>query len=134
MDIETATRWLDDHFTDWVRALDIRVDALACTGAVLSMPVTDAIRRSGGIAAGPALTALTDTAMVIACAGHHRAFRPVATVTLDTQFLRPASGERIACTATILRAGRSMIFLRAALVEEPSGKDVAHATATFAVQ
>lgn len=134
MDITTATQWLDQHFTAWVRQLGIEVDSVACTGAVLSMPVTDAIKRSGGIVAGPALATLTDTAMVVACAGHFKAFRPVATVNLDLQFMRPASGERITCTATILRAGRALIFVRAIMTEEPSGKDVAHATATFAVQ
>jgi acyl-coenzyme A thioesterase PaaI-like protein len=49
------------------------------------------------------------------------------------QFLRPASGERVECTATIVRAGKSLIFARAVLTAEPSGKEVATATATFAV-
>lgn len=134
MDKTTATQWLDEHFTDWVRALGIEVDCVACSGAVLSMPVSGAIMRSGGSVAGPALATLTDTAMVVACAGHFKAFRPVASVNLDLQFIRPARGERITCTATILRGGSALIFLRAVLTEEPSGKDVAHATATFAVQ
>ena len=133
MDTETANGWLDAYFADWVRALEPRVDALACTGAVLSMPVTDRIARVGGIVSGQALATLADTAMVIACAGHFRGFRPVATTNLDVQFLRPASGERICCTAAIVRAGKSLIFARATLIAEPSGKDVAAATATFAV-
>ena len=49
------------------------------------------------------------------------------------QFLRPATGDRVSCTATIVRAGKSLIFARATLIAEPSGKDVAAATATFAV-
>lgn len=131
MDKDTANGWLDSYFADWVRALEPRVDALACTGAVLSIPVDDRIARVGGIVSGQALATLADTAMVIACAGHFREFRPVATTNLEVQFLRPASGERISCTATIVRAGKSVIFARATLVAEPSGKDVATATATF---
>lgn len=133
MDLTTANGWLDAYFADWVRALEPRVEKMACTGVVIRIPVTDAITRVGGIVSGQALATLADTTMVIACAGHFRAFRPVATTNLDVQFLRPASGESIDCTATIVRAGKSMIFTRAVLTAEPSGKEVATATATFAV-
>lgn len=133
MDPEIANGWLEDYFADWVRALGIHVERMACTGAILTIPVTPEIARVGGIVSGQALATLADTAMVIACAGHFREFRPVATTNLDVQFLRPASGESIECTATIVRAGKSMIFARAVLTAEPSGKEVATATATFAV-
>jgi uncharacterized protein (TIGR00369 family) len=133
MDPEIADGWIEDYFAPWVRALAPRVERMACTGAVLSMPVTDEIARVGGIVSGQALATLADTAMVIACAGHFREFRPVATTNLDLQFLRPASGERIECTATVVRAGKALIFTRAVLTAEPSGKEVATATATFAV-
>ena len=133
MDLETANGWLEAHFADWVRALEPRVERMACTGAVLTIPVTPAIARVGGIVSGQALATLADTAMVIACAGHFRAFRPVATTNLEMQFLRPASGETIECAAMIVRAGRALIFARAVLTAEPSGKEVATATATFVV-
>ena len=133
MDPEIANGWLTEYFADWVRALEPRVERMACIGAVLTIPVTPAVARVGGIVSGQALATLADTAMVIACAGHFREFRPVATTNLDLQFLRPASGERVECTATIVRAGKSLIFARAVLTAEPSGKEVATATATFAV-
>lgn len=128
-----ADRWIAENFSDWVRALEPRVEAMACTGVILSMPVTPAIRGPGGAVAGPALAGLAETAMVIACARHFREFRPVETITLDLQYLRPAIGTRITCTAALLRPGRSHIFTRAVLTADPSGKDVAAATATFAV-
>lgn len=133
MDVDTANGWIEAYFADWVRALDPRVEKMACTGVVITIPVTAAIARVGGMVSGQALATLADTAMVIACAGHFRAFRPVATTNLDVQFLRPASGDRVSCTATIVRAGKSLIFTRAVLTAEPSGKEVATATATFAV-
>lgn len=133
MDNDTANGWLADNFADWVLALEPRVDATACTGVVLSIPVSAAIARVGGIVSGQALATLADTAMVIACARHFRAFRPVATITLDVQFLRPATGTRVSCAATLVRTGRSLIFARAVLTADPSGKDVATATATFAL-
>lgn len=127
-----ADRWLGENFADWVLALEPRIDTMGCTGVVLSIPVKAEITRVGGIVSGQALATLADTAMVIACARHFREFRPVATINLDLQFLRPASGERISCAATLVRPGRSLIFARAVLTAEPSGKDVATATATFA--
>lgn len=130
---QEAQGWLSAHFADWVLALDPRVDSVACTGVVLSIPVRPEIARVGGIVSGQAMATLADTAMVIACARHFREFRPVATVNLDVQFLRPATGDRICCGATLVRAGKSLIFARAVLSAEPSGKDVATATATFAV-
>ena len=57
---------------------------------------------------------------------------PIGTVTLDTQFLRPATGDSIRAEAEVTRAGKSMIFTRCTLISEPSGKPVALATATFA--
>ena len=133
MDPEIANGWLETYFADWVRALEPKVETMACTGTVLTMPITPAIARVGGIVSGQALATLADTAMVIACAGHFREFRPVATTNLDLQFLRPATGDKVECTATIVRAGKALIFARAVLCVEPSGKEVATATATFAV-
>lgn len=133
MDSDTANGWIAEHFAGWVRALDIHVERMACTGAQLTMPVTPQILRPGEIVSGQALAALADTAMVIACAGHFREFRPVATTNLDLQFLRPAKGAEISCTAMVVRAGKALIFTRAMLTAEPSGKEVATATATYAV-
>lgn len=133
MDTDTAYGWLTENFADWVLALEPRVESMACTGVVLSIPVTDQIARVGGMVSGQALATLADTAMVIACARHFRAFHPVATINLDVQFLRPATGTRITCAATLVRVGKSLIFARAMLAADPSGKDVASATATFAV-
>jgi len=133
MDTDIANGWLAANFADWVLALEPRVDSVACTGVVLSIPVSERIARVGGIVSGQALATLADTAMVIACARHYRDFRAVATINLDLQFLRPATGDRISCSAALVRPGKSLIFARAILAAEPSGKDVAAATATFAV-
>lgn len=132
MDVETVNGWLEAEAAPWLRALGLRVDRMACTGAVLTMPVTAEIAPSGTVTT-PALGALADMAMQIACAGHFRAWRALDPITLDLQLLQPAKGEEISCTATVLRASKTHIFTRAALTADPSGKEVAAATATFAV-
>ncbi len=128
----TAQAFLDENFAPWVRALDITVTQVSPERTTLTIPITDALNRTGGIVSGQALTALADTAMVLAIGGHEGAMSPVGTVTLDTQFLRPASGHNIRAEAEVMRAGRGMVFTRCTLIAEPSGKTVALATATFA--
>lgn len=132
MDIETAQAFLDGNFAPWVLSLDPRVTAVGADGATLEIPITAEIARTGDIVSGQTLATLADTAMVIACGAAAGEMIPVGTVTLDTQFLRPATGERIAAVAEVTRMGRAMVFARATLIAEPSGKTVALATATFA--
>ncbi len=131
---DIAQRFLTDNFADWVMALAPQVTDIGPNRTVLRIPVTEALNRTGGIVSGQALTALADTAMVLACGGHVGEMIPVSTVTLDTQFLRPASGTAIRAEAEVTRAGRSMIFARCIMIAEPSEKPVSLATATFARQ
>lgn len=129
---DDAARLLKDNFAPWIQALDLTVTAIGPEGATLTMPVTDQIARVGGIVSGQALAALADTAMVFACTGHAGAWGPVATVTLDTQFLRPATGDLVEARAEVIRSGSALAFARATLLAQPANKAVVHATGTFA--
>jgi len=129
---DNANTILAHSFATWVRALGLQITEISPERTTLTMPITQDINRIGDIVSGQALAAMADTAMVFACFGHLGAPEPVGTVTLDTQFLRPATGDSIRCEAEVTRAGKSMIFTRATLIAEPSGKPVALATATFA--
>ncbi|MEP1520772.1 PaaI family thioesterase [Ascidiaceihabitans sp.] len=129
---EKAQAILDENFAPWVRALDPRVTKISSAGAVLEIPITDQITRMGDIVSGQTMATLADTAMVFACIGDLGTLEPVATVTLDTQFLRPGSGRMLRAEASVTRTGKAMIFTRCVLTTWPGGKDVAHATATFA--
>lgn len=133
MNRDHATETLNAMFAPWVRALDIRIDDIGDTGATLSIPITGEIARVGGIVSGQALAALADTAMVFAIAGHFDDFKPVATTNLDTVFLRPGSGARISCRASVVRAGRAVVFAKAELRALPMEKAVATATATYMI-
>lgn len=95
-------------------------------------PITDDIARVGGIVSGQTLATLADTAMVLACGAHLGRMVPVATVTLDTQFVRPGSGDTIRARAEVTRAGKSLIFARCSVSALPAAKTVALATANFA--
>jgi uncharacterized protein (TIGR00369 family) len=133
-DTDQAQAFLASSFAPWVQALDLTVEDVRADGhAVLSMPITEAVARMGGIVCGQALATLADTAMVLSTAAHFGSPRDVATTNLDTQFLSAGRGERIRCTARITRAGRSLIFAQADLVALPDGRPVASASATFFV-
>lgn len=129
---EKAQTILDENFAPWVLALEPRITRISSESVVLEIPVTDQITRMGGIVSGQTMATLADTAMVFACFGALGALEPVATVTLDTQFLRPGSGRMLRAEACVTRTGKAMMFTRCVLTTWPGGKDVAHATATFA--
>lgn len=124
-------RFLAENFADWVRDLGLEVTQTAPDHTVSRMANTPALSRVGGIISGQALMALADTTMVLATASHFGVFRPVATTNFDCQFLRPGVGEWIVCRADIVRAGKSLAFVEAEMLAEPSGKPVARAQATF---
>lgn len=130
---DAAQAFLAEGFAPWVQALDLTITHLDAQGATLTMPIADHLKRMGGIVSGQSLAAMADTAMVFACIGHMGDLHPVATTNLDTQFLRPGTGDRIRCEAEIVRAGKALIFTRATMISEPSEKPVATATATFYV-
>ncbi len=128
-----AQAMLAKGFARWVQALDLTITDISPKGATLIMPITEDLARIGGIISGQALAAMADTAMVFACFGHLDAFTPVATTNLDTQFLRPGTGDFVRCDAEIVRAGKALIFARATMTALPADKPVATATATFYV-
>ncbi|GHG99980.1 PaaI family thioesterase [Pseudodonghicola xiamenensis] len=120
-----------ENFADWVQALDLKVIEIDAEHALIRMPLGDHLSRVGGIVSGQALAALADTTMALAVIAHFPEPRPFATTDLHTQFLRPGVGTAILCRAEVVRAGKSLVFARAEMTEETSGKAVATATATF---
>ncbi|MCA0869367.1 PaaI family thioesterase [Seohaeicola saemankumensis] len=128
---QAAQAFLDENFAQWVLALNLTVTEFDAEHTLIRMPLDDHLARVGGIVSGQALAALADTAMVLAAIGHAGEFKPFATTDLHTQFLRPGVGSAILCHAQVVRAGKALVFARAEMREESSGKLVSTATATF---
>lgn len=122
---------LETYFADWVRALDMQVQEVGADHVLVRMPLAPKLNRVGGIVSGQALAALADTAMVLAAVAQAGAFRPFATTDLHTQFLRPGTGSAILCRASVVRAGKALVFTRAEMSEADSGKLVSTATASL---
>ena len=130
---DELNRFLAENFAEWVRDLALEVTEVTESHTISRMPNSDRLARVGGIISGQALMTMADTTMVLATAGFFGSFRPVATTNFSCQFLRPGMGDWIVCRADIVRAGKSMAFVEAEMVAEPSGKPVARAQATFYV-
>jgi hypothetical protein len=105
--IDEAKRMLGDVFAPWVQDLNLSIEQFEFTpppgnaadwqpGAILRMPFSERLCRTGGIVCGQALMAFADTAMVLANLAANKGYRPMTTVDQTTH----ARGDRLR------RAGR----------------------------
>ncbi len=117
--VDAANEVLRDRFAAWVRALDIEVLQVAAASAVLRMPFAEALCREGGVVSGQALSALADTAMVIAVAAACGGYRPMATVDLHTTFMRAVVKADVVAEAQVERLGRTLAFVRVVMRARP---------------
>ena len=141
--IAEARRVLDDVFAPWVKDLDLSVEAFDFEpaadlqdwqpGAILRMPFSERLCRSGGVVCGQALMAFADTAMVIANLAANRGYRPMTTVDQTTHFMRALAASDVLADARIVRLGRTMSFGRVTLSGALDNKPVAIVSSAFAM-
>ena len=123
-----------DVFASWVRELDLEVRSTTPDSLTLALPVQARHVHAGGVLCGQTLMAAADTALVLAISHKLGGFRPQTTVQLQTSFLRAVGKDvsEVAITATVLKAGRSLVFGEVEL-RLPDGQVAAHATSTSAL-
>lgn len=80
--------------------------------AVLEMPSDPRFTQQFGYTHAGAVTTLVDTACGYAALSTMGADREVLTVDFTANFLAPAAGARFRATATVLRAGRTIVVTR----------------------
>jgi uncharacterized protein (TIGR00369 family) len=142
--IEEARRVLGDVFAPWVKDLALSIEAFDFEppatdardwqpGAILRMPFSEKLCRSGGIVCGQALMAFADTAMVLANLAANRGYRPMTTVDQTTHFMRAASACDVLADARVVRLGRTMSFGRVTLSSAADHKPVAMVSSAFAM-
>jgi uncharacterized protein (TIGR00369 family) len=101
---------------------------------VLEMPTDPRFGQQFGYTHAGAVTALVDTACGYAALTAMAEDREVLTVDFSANFLAPAAGERFRATASVLRAGRTIVVTRGevhALVEAAEPRLVAAMQATM---
>ncbi|NOU06335.1 MAG: PaaI family thioesterase, partial [Hyphomicrobiaceae bacterium] len=82
---------------------------------------------------GQTLVTGADTAMVIALSAAMGGFKPVTTVDLTINYIRPVTKADAIITAKVMRLGRSLAFLTTEITEAGSIKPSAFATGTYAI-
>lgn len=129
-----ANAILADNFAPWVRACGLVVDAVGAETATLRIPFSDQLCRQGGTMSGQTLVTGADTAMVIAItAAMGGTLKPLTTVDLTINYMRPVTKADAVLSAKVIRLGRTLAFCTCEITEAGSNKPAAFATGTFAI-
>jgi acyl-coenzyme A thioesterase PaaI-like protein len=141
--LEAAGRLLTKIFAPWVQDLALLVESVEPLrpngalpdwqpGAVLRLPFSRKICCDGGAVCSQALTALAESAMVIACSAAWNGYRPMSTIDQTTHFLRPATFDVVA-DARVLRIGRGISFGRVMLLSAADKRPVGMVASAYAM-
>jgi uncharacterized protein (TIGR00369 family) len=142
--IDEAKRVLGDVFAPWIKELNLSVEGFDHMpppgtaadwqpGAILRMPFSERLCRTGGMICGQALMAFADTAMVLANLAANRGYRPMTTVDQTTHFMRAVIATDVLADARVVRLGRTMSFGRVTLLGATDNKPVAMVSSAFAM-
>ena len=116
----------------WVRELGLRTEAVDASGVTLRLPFDERFRHAGGVVCGQVLMSAADTAMIVAISSALGGFRPMTTVTLTTNFMRPVIEGDVKVRANVLRLGKTVVFGEIELTGA-DGKLAVQATTTYAL-
>jgi uncharacterized protein (TIGR00369 family) len=133
MTCATLQAALAEYFAPWVQALNLQVEDASGSQVRVRLPVTPQLARVGDVLCGQAMMAAADTAMVLALMQHLGEFRPMTTVQLGGQFMRPLAAQDALVQATVLRAGKSLAFGDIDISGASDGKSVYRAQTTYAL-
>ena len=123
---------LERVLAPWVRQLGLRAEAVDATGVTLRLPFQEIFRHAGGVVCGQVLMSAADTAMIVAISAALGEFRPMTTVTLTTNFMRPVIDGDVLVRANVLRLGKTVVFGEIELTGQ-DGKLAVQATTTYAL-
>jgi uncharacterized protein (TIGR00369 family) len=141
--LKAAGRLMTEAFAPWVQDLGLLVELVEAgrppgappdwqPGAVLRLPFSQRICREGGVVCGQALTALADTAMVVACSAAWNGYRPMAPIDQTMHFLRPVNFDVVA-DARVVRIGRTTSFGRVMLCSAGDKRPVGMVASAYAM-
>ncbi len=141
--LQAAGRLLTEVFAPWVQDLGLLVEAVEAgrppgapadwqPGAVLRLPFSRKICREGGIVCAQALTALADSAMMVACSAAWNGYKPMSPIDQTTHFLRPVTFDLVA-DARVVRIGRTTSFGRVMLYSAVDKRPVGMVASAYAL-
>jgi len=141
--LQAAGRLMTEVFSPWVQDLGLLVETVEATrppgapvdwqpGAVVRLPFRKHFCRDGEVVSGPALMALADTALVIACSAAWNGYRPMTTIDQTMHFLRPVNFDVVA-DARVVRIGRTTSFGRAMVYSAADKRPVGMIACAYAM-
>jgi uncharacterized protein (TIGR00369 family) len=115
--LEAAARVISEALPPWVQQLGLLVERVEPErprgapadwqpGAVVRLPYSHRIRLHDGRVCPQALTALADSAMLVACAAVWNGYKAMVPTEQTVQFLRPVNFDVFA-DARVVRIGRT---------------------------
>jgi uncharacterized protein (TIGR00369 family) len=107
---------------NFIRDLDIRLDKVSEGVCETSLVVQERLRQQHGFVHGGVIATMADHT----AGGAARSVsgdKDVLTVEFKINYLRPAIGDRLRCTATVLRAGKTVIVAEALVYAGNAGKE-----------
>jgi uncharacterized protein (TIGR00369 family) len=131
--IAEAHSVLEANFADWVRELGLTIEETGPDRLVMRIAFAPRLCRIGGIICGQALIAAADTAMVLALVSAQGGMRPMTTVDLTINFMRPIKDEDVCLTAAVKRLGKTLAFCTTEVAGAATAKPAAFATGTYAI-
>lgn len=133
--IEMLQATLSERTAPIVQGMNMRVVSASTEDVVVALPVTPHVVNAANALCGQAIMAAMDTVMVLAIFANNRGERrPMATIQLQTSFLRAARADvdEVKFTGRVLRAAKAVVFGEVSM-HTPDGKLCAHATTTYAL-
>lgn len=132
-DAARTQQLLAEWFAPWIQELGLRVESVSNGQVTLRMPFSERLARIGGMVCGQALMSAADTAMALAVASRLGDRQAMTTVQQNASFLKPLAGQDALVTASVVRAGKSLVFGEIDIVAATDGKSVCRATTTYAL-
>lgn len=140
--VEAAGRLLVDTLPAWVQDLGLLVEAVEAgrpagappdwqPGAVIRLPFSNKLSREG-VVCPQALMAMSDTAMILACAAAWNGYRSVSVIDQTMHFLRPVNFDVLA-DARVVRIGRTTSFGRVLLSSAVDRRPVGMVSSAYAM-
>ncbi len=133
-DVAAANAMLAEGFAPWVQASGITAAAIGTDTLTMRIPFSDQLCRMGGIMSGQTLVTGADTAMAIALMARTGGLKkPVTTVDLTINYMRPIMKADAILVAKVIRLGRTLAFCTTEIHAAGSDKPSAFSTGTFAI-
>jgi uncharacterized protein (TIGR00369 family) len=132
--VDDLNRFLETNFSEV--HTDGKIFEVVATGpgsATMRLDPKEKHLRPGGTISGPTLFALADVTAYIALLAHIGPVALAVTTNLNINFLSKPQLGPLYCTCRILKLGKRLAVLDAAISELDGEELVAHATATYSI-